>query len=150
MRINRWLWGLWVAMILSMLLRQRADTYMVVALIILPILIVILDLHEEIATLKEDNKHQRKFVMDRYSVLQERMSDISNQVEKRLVVDFAEFAKNNSTNENSMQKSYQQDERRPARKLKKRRHLEQVPPPIDFNQEATRPETDQPPTMPVA
>ncbi len=92
MRINRWLWGLWLAMILSMLMRQKADTYMVVALIILPILIVLLDLHEEIATLKEENKHQRKFVMDRYNVMQERLTDVSNQIEKRLVVDFAEFA----------------------------------------------------------
>ncbi len=123
MRINRWLWGLWLAMILSMLMRQKADTYMVVALIILPILIVLLDLHEEIATLKEENKHQRKFVMDRYNVMQERLADVSNQIEKRLVVDFAEFARNNpSADETGAQQLPRHSERHhPVRKLKKRR-----------------------------
>lgn len=149
MRINKWLWGLWVAMILSMLMRQRVDTYMVVALIILPILIVLLDLHEEIAVLKEDNKHQRKFVMDRYNVLQERLSDISNQIEKRLVVDFAEFAKNNASQE-LPRLPYEEQSRRP-RKLKKRhRPAEPVAAPIDFNQEAARLEPDQPPVEPTA
>lgn len=135
MRINRWLWGLWLAMILSMLMRQKADTYMVVALIILPILIVLLDLHEEIATLKEENKHQRKFVMDRYNILQERLSDISNQVEKRLVVDFAEFARNNpAADKSGMQQLPRHSERnRPARKLKKRRRPAEAPA-IDFTQ----------------
>lgn len=135
MRINRWLWGLWVAMILSMLLRQRADPYVIVALIILPILIVILDLHEEIAVLKDENKHQRKFVMDRYNVLQERLNDMSNQIEKRLVVDFAEFAKNNPAPENNNPGIYQRPEHRPGKKLKKRRRPEDQPTvaPIDFN-----------------
>lgn len=152
MRINKWLWGLWIAMILSMLMRQRADTYMVVALIILPILIVLLDLHEEIAVLKEENKHQRKFVMDRYNVLQERISDISNQVEKRLVVDFAEFAKNNSGQESSGRLPYLENERRPVRKLKKRRREPEqgTPAPIDFNQEATRLDPPTPPEEPSA
>lgn len=145
MRINKWLWGLWVAMILSMLMRQRVDTYMVVALIILPILIVLLDLHEEIAILKEENKHQRKFVMDRYNVLQERLTDVSGQVEKRLVVDFAEFAKNNPSQENSLQAIYQRNETRPGRKLKKRRRPAEQPEksPIDFNQESPRPENPE-------
>lgn len=135
MRINRWLWGLWLAMILSMLLRQKADTYMVVALIILPILIVLLDLHEEIAILKEENKHQRKFVMDRYNVMQERLSDVSNQIEKRLVVDFAEFARNNpSADEAGAQQLPRHSERhRPARKLKKRRRPVEAPA-IDLTQ----------------
>jgi len=152
MRINKWLWGLWIAMILSMLMRQRADTYMVVALIILPILIVLLDLHEEIAVLKEENKHQRKFVMDRYNVLQERPRDTSNQVEKRLVVDFAEFAKNNSGQESSGRLTYQENERRPVRKLKKRRREPEqgTPAPIDFNQEATRLDPPTPPEEPSA
>lgn len=134
MRINKWLWGLWVAMILSMLMRQRADTYLVVALIVLPILIVLLDLHEEIAVLKDENKHQRKFVMERYNILQERLNDMSNHIEKRLVVDFAEFAKNNPTNSNSSQPAYHSPDRNPVRKLKKRRRPEeQAPIPIDFD-----------------
>ncbi len=149
MRINKWLWGLWVAMIVSMLMRQRVDTYMVVALIILPILIVLLDLHEEIATLKEENKHQRKFVMDRYNVLQERLSDVSNQIEKRLVVDFAEFAKNNAGQESFTRLPYQEEERRPARRLKKRRRHPAAPAPIDFNQEAVRLETPPAPKEPT-
>lgn len=99
MRINKLLWGLWGAMIVSMMLRQQADTYMIVALIILPILIVLIDLHEEITLLKEENKHQRKFVMDRYNLIQEKLNELSNQMEKRLVVDFSEFAKNNQTAE---------------------------------------------------
>lgn len=122
MRITRWLWGLWGAMILSMMLRRQADTYMIVALIVIPILIVLMDLHEEIATLKEENKHQRKFVMDRYNVLLEKMKDVSGQVEKRLVVDFAEFAKNNNSAD-SMPGSppMMSPAQKSGRKLKKRR-----------------------------
>lgn len=125
MRITRWLWGLWGAMIVSMLLRRQADTYMIVALIIIPILIVLLDLHEEIVVLKEDNKHQRKFVMDRYNVLLDKMKDVSSQVEKRLVVDFAEFAKTNSANENVQNAPPMMSQpRKSGRKLKKRRKPE--------------------------
>ena len=112
-------------MILSILLRRQADTYMIVALIIIPILIVLMDLHEEIATLKEENKHQRKFVMDRYSVLSERMTDVSNQIEKRLVVDFAEFAKSNPQPASGEARRLPPEDSRPRRKLKKRRRPEQ-------------------------
>jgi len=124
MRINKWLWGLWVAMIVSMLLRRQADTYMIVALIIIPILIVLLDLHEEIAILKEENKHQRKFVMDRYNVLSERMTDVANQVEKRLVVDFAEFAQNNPQTNTEESPRLPPEGRKSRRKLKKKRRPE--------------------------
>ncbi len=146
MRINRWLWGLWLAMILSMLMRQKADTYMVVALIILPILIVLLDLHEEIATLKEENKHQRKFVMDRYNVMQERLTDVSNQIEKRLVVDFAEFARSNpSLDESGSQQLPRHSERHhPPRKLKKRRRPVEAPA-IDFTRVAPEAEPTKDP-----
>jgi hypothetical protein len=82
-------------MLFSMFLKWRIDTYMVVALIVLPILIVILDLHEEVNQLKEESKHQRKFVMDRYTILNEKMADLAAGVEKKLVVDFTEFAKDN-------------------------------------------------------
>ncbi len=122
MRISKWLWGLWGAMILSMMLRRQADTYMIVALIVIPILIVLMDLHEEIASLKEENKHQRKFVMDRYNVILEKMKDVSSQVEKRLVVDFAEFAKNNPPSEGSSQPPMMQSSRS-GRKLKKRKKI---------------------------
>lgn len=124
MRITKWLWGLWVAMILSMLMRRQADTYMIVALIIIPILIVLMDLHEEIAVLKEENKHQRKFVMDRYNVLSERMTDVSNQIEKRLVVDFAEFAQSNPQQKSGETPRLPPAERQMRRKLKKRRRSE--------------------------
>lgn len=93
MNMNRWLWLLWGAMIVSMILKWQADTYMIVALIVLPILIVLLDLHEEIGKLKDENRHQRKFVMDRYNLLQERLKEMSTHIEKRMVVDFAEMAK---------------------------------------------------------
>jgi len=95
MKINHYLWALWGAMILSMIIKWKIDTFMVVALIILPILIVLLELHEEIAALKEEAKHQRKFVMDRYNVLSEKMSDLSSNLEKKIVVDFSEFAREN-------------------------------------------------------
>ncbi|MBU1105235.1 MAG: hypothetical protein KKB51_01105 [Candidatus Riflebacteria bacterium] len=124
MKITKWLWGLWIAMILSMLLRRQADTYMLVALIIIPILIVLMDLHEEIAALREENKHQRKFVMDRYNVLSERMTDVSSQIEKRLVVDFAEFAQNNPQPTTGELPRLSPETIR-KRKLKKRRRLEQ-------------------------
>ena len=97
MRINNWLWLLWAAMIISMLLKWRMDTYMAVAVIILPVLIVLLDLQEEVNNLKEEAKHQRKFVMDRYQALTEKMTDLSTNMEKKLVVDFAEFARANPT-----------------------------------------------------
>ncbi|PKL40347.1 MAG: hypothetical protein CVV41_19355 [Candidatus Riflebacteria bacterium HGW-Riflebacteria-1] len=150
MRITKWLWGLWVAMILSMLMRRQADTYMIVALIIIPILIVLMDLHEEIATLKEENKHQRKFVMDRYNILSERMTDVANQIEKRLVVDFAEFAQNNPQQANGEPPRLPPAERQMRRKLKKRRRVEPektgtlLP---DFSEMADKPassDTDQP------
>ncbi len=110
-------------MILSMLMRRQADTYMIVALIIIPILIVMLDLHEEITTLKEENKHQRKFVMDRYNVLSERMTDVANQIEKRLVVDFAEFAQSSQSSEVETPRLPPED-LKAKRRLKKRRKLE--------------------------
>jgi len=142
MRINKWLWGLWVAMIVSMLLRRQADTYMIVALIIIPILIVLLDLHEEIAVLKEENKHQRKFVMDRYNVLSERMTDVANQIEKRLVVDFAEFAQNNPPPGNSEPPRLPPEGQKSRRKLKKRRRPDQeknTTPLPDFSDMADKP-----------
>lgn len=134
MRINRLLWGLWGAMILSMLLRRQADTYMIVALIILPILIVLIDLHEEITILKEENKHQRKFVMDRYNILQEKFNDITSQIEKRLVVDFAEFAKNNQVGEQSSRAQNPDPTNRSTRRKKKRKNLRtpETQPPVDF------------------
>ncbi len=121
MNVTRLLWGLWGAIIISMLLRQTIDTYMVVALIIIPVLIVLLDLHEEIARLKEENKHQRKFVLDRYNLLQERLNDAFNQIEKRMVVDFAEMSKTDQQNSfNQNPSGYVPPERRKPRKLKKR------------------------------
>jgi hypothetical protein len=111
-------------MILSMMLRRQADTYMIVALIVIPILIVLIDLHEEIASLKEENKHQRKFVMDRYNALLERMKDVSSHVEKRLVVDFAEFAKNSSNNDSAPTPPPVNTSPRSGKKLKKRRNPE--------------------------
>lgn len=121
MNVTRWLWGLWGAIIVAMLLRQTIDTYMVVALIIIPVLIVLLDLHEEIAQLKEENKHQRKFVLDRYNALQEKLNDAFNQIEKRMVVDFNEMSKSdNQDNRNSSSQGYMPPERRKPKKLKKR------------------------------
>ena len=95
MKINHWLWLLWGAMILSMLLKGKPDTLMIVALIVLPILIVLLDMHEEVNHLKEEAKHQRKFVMERYQFLLDKVNDLATNVEKKLVVDFSEFAKDN-------------------------------------------------------
>ncbi len=120
MNVIRLLWGLWGALIISMLLRQTIDTYMVVALIIIPILIVLLDLHEEIAHLKEENKHQRKFVLDRYNLLQERLNDAFSQIEKRMVVDFSEMSKSNDQSFSQTSNGYMPPERRKNRKLKKR------------------------------
>ncbi len=121
MNVTRLLWGLWGAIIISMLLRQTIDTYMVVALIIIPVLIVLLDLHEEIARLKEENKHQRKFVLDRYNLLQERLNDAFSQIEKRMVVDFAEMSKTDQQNSfKTTPSGYVPPERRKPRKLKKR------------------------------
>lgn len=95
MKIQYWLWALWGAMFLSMLLKWKTDTYMVVALIILPILIVLMEMKDEISVLQEESKHQRKFVMDRFTVLSDKQKDLANQFEKKVVVDFAEFAKSN-------------------------------------------------------
>ncbi len=138
MRLTRGLWGIWGAMILSMMMRRQADTYMIVALIVIPILVVLLDLHEEIATLKEENKHQRKFVMDRYNVLLEKMKDVSSHVEKRLVVDFSEFAKNSGANESQQNLPPMMGQsRKPGHKLKKRRRPDgpgTVPPTMDLAQ----------------
>ena len=122
MNVKRLLWGLWGALILSMLLRQTIDTYMVVALIIIPVLIVLLDLHDEIDHLKEENKHQRKFVLDRYNLLQERLNDAFSQIEKRMVVDFAEMSKTStqSFSKSSSNSGYLPPERRKPRRLKKR------------------------------
>ncbi|PKL46802.1 MAG: hypothetical protein CVV42_15275 [Candidatus Riflebacteria bacterium HGW-Riflebacteria-2] len=145
MRINKWLWGLWIAMIVSMLLRRQADTYMIVALIIIPILIVLLDLHEEIAVLKEENKHQRKFVMDRYNVLSERMTDVANQIEKRLVVDFAEFAQSNQQSASGETPRLPPENRKLRHKLKKRRKPEQenrAAPQPDFSEMVEKPSDD--------
>lgn len=135
MNVKRLLWGLWLALILSMLLRQTVDTYMVVALIIIPVLIVLLDLHDEIADLKEENKHQRKFVLDRYNLLQERLNDAFNQIEKRMVVDFAEMSKTDLQGQPSRSLSgYMPPERRKPKKIKKRQrtHYNQENP---FNEE---------------
>ncbi len=93
MKINHWLWLLWGAMILSMLLKQKIDTYMVVALIILPILIALLELQEEVGSLKEEGKHQRKYIMDRFAAVSDKLKDLADSLEKKLVVDFAEFAR---------------------------------------------------------
>lgn len=121
MNVKNLLWGLWGALILSMLVRQTIDTYMVVALIIIPVLIVLLDLHDEIDHLKEENKHQRKFVLDRYNLLQERLNDAFNQIEKRMVVDFSEMSKSNSQNTfSNLSSGYMPPDRRKPRKLKKR------------------------------
>jgi hypothetical protein len=135
MSMNRWLWVLWGAMIISMLLKWQAETYILVAVIVLPILIVLLDLHEEIVLLKEENKHQRKFVMDRYNVLQDKLKDISSNVEKRMVVDFAEFARN-SANENNPERSgtVRSGVTKKRRKKKKRPVEETVPVAVDFNE----------------
>ncbi len=96
MKINYWLWTLWGAMILSMLLKQKIDTYMFVALIILPILIALLELQEEVTALKEEGKHQRKYIMDRFTSVTDKLKDLSENLEKKLVVDFAEFARNST------------------------------------------------------
>lgn len=121
MNVKNLLWGLWGALILSMLVRQTIDTYMVVALIIIPVLIVLLDLHDEIDHLKEENKHQRKFVLDRYNLLQERLNDAFNQIEKRMVVDFSEMSKSNTQNTfSNLSSGYMPPDRRKPRKLKKR------------------------------
>lgn len=118
LRVTKLLWALWGAMILAMLLRRHVDVYMTVALIIIPLIIVLIDLHEEIVQLKEENKHQRKFVMDRYNLLQEKVHDISSQVEKRLVVDFAEFARSSSsTDEDTSYRS----ERKPSKKQRRKK-----------------------------
>lgn len=145
MRITKWLWGLWGAMIISMMLRRQADTYMIVALIVIPILIVLMDLHEEIASLKEENKHQRKFVMDRYNIMLEKMKDVSNQVEKRLVVDFAEFAKSNTPDESNTRFSMTQQSANSGRKLKKRKKIK-VPRNTSTDLSTPAQLTDLPPT----
>eukprot|EP01156_Anaeramoeba_ignava_P002079 Anaeramoba_ignava/a217489_66.p1 GENE.a217489_66~~a217489_66.p1 ORF type:complete len:161 (+),score=32.12 a217489_66:136-618(+) len=121
MTMNKWLWALWGAMIASMFLKGQADTYMVVAVIVLPILIVLLDLHEEIATLKEENKHQRKFVMDRYNILQDKLKDLSSNIEKRMVVDFAEFARKNQEDEDFSAETEKQKRIKASQKKKKRK-----------------------------
>jgi len=95
MRIIYLLGTLWLAMVAVMLFKWKFDTYMVVALIILPLLIVMLELHEEIAVIKEEAKHQRKFVLDRYNILQEKVNELSGHIEKKIVVDFSEFAREN-------------------------------------------------------
>lgn len=121
MNVKRLLWGLWAALILSMLLRQTIDTYMVVALIIIPVLVVLLDLHDEIAILKEENKHQRKFVLERYNMLQEKLNDAFNQIEKRMIADFNEMSKSDKSYNREIQgNGYVPPERRKPRKLKKR------------------------------
>ena len=130
MTMNKWLWALWGAMIASMLLKGQADTYMVVAVIVLPILIVLLDLHEEIATLKEENKHQRKFVMDRYNILQDKLKDISNNIEKKMVVDFAEFARRNKEDEDFSAESAKQKRIKASRKKRK---IKEEPEEVDFD-----------------
>lgn len=124
---------------MSMLLRRQADTYMIVALIILPILIVLLDLHEEITILKEENKHQRKFVMDRYNILQEKFNDITSQIEKRLVVDFAEFAKTNQNTEEAARSARIESGLKKSGRKKKRKNPRPVEaqPPVDFSDMAS-------------
>ena len=104
-----------------MLVRWQIDTYMVVALIIIPILNAILEVHGEIASLKEESKHQRKFVMDRYSVLNDKIAELTTQLERKVVVDFAEFAKNTEVEKPAAQK----DRQKPRRK-KKRKPLPEI------------------------
>ncbi|MBI3038905.1 hypothetical protein HYY75_07645 [bacterium] len=95
MKIKHWLWLLWGALVISMVLKRELDTYAIVTLIMVPILIEFLELHEEVGGVREEVKVQRKFILDRYALLTERISDLSSQFEKKMVVDFAEFAKNN-------------------------------------------------------
>ncbi len=135
MSMNRWLWVLWGAMIISMLLKWQAETYIIVAVIVLPILIVLIDLHEEIGLLKEENKHQRKFVMDRYNVLQDKLKDISSNIEKRMVVDFAEFAKNSSGDSQTSRSGISRTDGTKKRRKKKKRPVEEVVPvAVDFQE----------------
>ncbi len=144
------LWMLWGAMIFSMFLKWKADTYMVVAVIILPILIVLLDLQEEVLSLKEDAKHQRKFTLDRISYLTDKMKDLSSQFEKKLVVDFAEFAK---TTPPSPDFQITKELRRKKKKMRKpegqpavdlTRHPISPPPEPSGPPEPTPPEADGP------
>ncbi len=93
MRIKHLLWALWVSLIVSMVLKWRADTYVLVVLIVLPILIEILDVREEMANIQEELRHQRKFVMDRSKFIQDKVNDLSQIQQKQMVVDFAEYAK---------------------------------------------------------
>lgn len=100
MRITYWLWLLWGAMIISIILKQKIEIYIGIALIVLPILIVILQLQEEINNLKEESKYQKRFITDRITALSEKVRELSENFEKKIIVDFAEFAKN-STNTSS-------------------------------------------------
>ena len=141
MKLNYYfLWALWGAMIISMVIRWQADTYMVVALIVIPPLLVLLDLHGEIAVLKEESKHQRKFVLDRYAALSEKITDLSNNLEKKLVVDFAEFAKKNENGQSSPQPERTS---RPLRRKKKRRPLPDVVE-VDLANAPKQPEPGEP------
>lgn len=126
MKISHWLGILWGVMLLSTILKWKADTYVIVAMIILPMLIVLLDLHEEITNLKEDAKHQRKFVLDRYNALSEKIKDVSEQMERKMVVDFAEIAKNSEPTKERRAATDDYIERK-RRKKKRRRDAESGP-----------------------
>jgi hypothetical protein len=109
-------------MVMTMLFKWKFDTYMVVALIILPLLIVMLELQEEINQIKEEAKHQRKFVLDRYNVLQEKVNELSGHIEKKIVVDFSEFAREN------LPKPIEIPPEMRRKKKKKRRDIPSAPP----------------------
>jgi hypothetical protein len=129
MKLHHYLGALWIVMAVVMIVKWKIDYLMVGALIIIPILIVLLDMHEEISVLKEEAKHQRKFVMDRFAALSERIKDFSTQLEKRMVVDFAEFAKSNPPPSRSS------DEMARRRKRRKKKPLVEVPV-VDFHAES--------------
>lgn len=131
MKVNPyWLWALWLVMLSVMIWKWKFDSHMVVALIVLPILMSILELHEELNQLKEENKHQRKFVLDRYNALSEKLKEASSQMEKRMVVDFAEFARSNPTTVT------------PALKKRKRRRPASFPESDDHGRIARGPHLD--------
>lgn len=122
MKNSHWLWLLWAAMFLSVLVKGSVDakkfteTSVLVALIVLPILTVLLEMQEEVKLLKEEGKYQRKFVMERYNILNEKMNDLSSNIEKKIVVDFSEFAKENPPPQD-------QHRRGLGKKLKKKRPI---------------------------
>jgi len=110
MKFQHVVWAFWLGLVGVMLFKWKFDPLMVDAVIVLPLLLLLLDMKEEILNLKEEAKHQRKFVMDRYTLLSEKLTDLSSQFEKKVVVDFAEFAKSNPPD-------------KPVKKLKKKKKI---------------------------